>query len=251
MPLDNRTDYTWRDKANREYTPNYPYEIMTENIKRHQVFMLLIGMTWQPGSKYIELPDRKINIGSKYPVFSLQYTAGLKNVFGSDASFSKWKLGVSDDINLKLKGHFRYRLGIGGFIDTGSKVQVPDYNHFNGNISTLATEYLNSFQLLPIYQFSNTSRFYALAHIEHNFKGFLTNKIPGIQKLNLYLVAGGNGFYINGDKNYYEYFVGIDNIFKQLRVDFVQSYLDGKKWQNGIRIGFSKLSSGRRGDDWP
>lgn len=251
MPLDNRTDYTWRDKANRAYTPNYPYEIMNENIKRHQVFMLMFGMTWQPGSKYIELPDRKINIGSKYPVFSLQYSTGLKNIFGSDASFSKWKLGITDDINLKLKGKFRYRLGVGGFIDTGSNVQVPDYNHFNGNISTTATEYLNSFQLLPLYQFSNTSRFYALAHIEHNFNGFLTNKIPGIQKLNIYLVAGGNGFYINGNKNYYEYFIGIDNIFKQLRVDFVQSYLDGKKWQNGIRVGFSKLSTGRRGDDWP
>jgi hypothetical protein len=31
--LDNRTNYSWRDKANREYTPNYPFEIMTEKYK--------------------------------------------------------------------------------------------------------------------------------------------------------------------------------------------------------------------------
>jgi hypothetical protein len=129
-------------------------------------------------------------------------------------------------------------------------VQVPDYNHFNGNISTIVTEYLNSFQLLPIYQFSNISRFYALAHVEHNFKGFLTNKIPGFRKLNLYLVAGGNGFYINRKNNYYEVFAGFDNIFKQFRIDFVQSYLNGKPWQSGFRIGFSRIG-GRRGDDWP
>jgi hypothetical protein len=79
---------------------------------------------------------------------------------------------------------------------------------------------------------------------------FLTNKIPGVKKLNLYLIAGGNGFYVNSDKNYYEFFVGIDNIFKQIRVDFVQSYLHGKPWQNGIRIGLCRLG-GRRGDDWP
>ena len=250
MPLDNRTNYTWRDKPNREYTPNYPAELISENIKRHQVFTALIGITWQPGAKYIELPGRKINIGSKFPVFSAQYMQGFKNVLGSDESFSKWKLGITDNINFKLAGRFRYRLGFGGFIDTGSNVQVPDYNHFNGNTSKLATEYLNSFQLLPIYQFSNSSRFYALAHIEHNFNGFLTNKIPGIRKLNLYLVAGANGFYINGSKNYYEIFAGFDNIFKQLRIDFVQSYLNGKAWQSGIRIGF-RSASGRRGDDWP
>ena len=49
-------------------------------------------------------------------------------------------------------------------------------------------------------------------------------------------MAGGNGFYINGNKNYYEFFVGLDNIFKQIRIDFVQSYLDGKAWQHADEI---------------
>lgn len=248
-PLENITNYTWRDKADREYTPNYPNEIVYENIKPHKVFTLLLGVTWQPGARYIELPERKVNIGSKYPVFSLRYTRSINNFMGSDADFSKWKLAISDNINFKLSGSFRYRIGVGGFIDTG-KVQLPDYTHFNGNISSMATEYLNSFQLLPVYQFSNLSRFYMLAHVEHNFKGFLTNKIPGIKKLNLYLVAGANGFYINRNKNYYEYFIGIDNIFKQLRIDFVQSFKNGKAWQNGFRFGFSRLSRSHE-DDWP
>ncbi len=250
MPLDNTTDYTWRDKADRAYTPNYPNELISSNIKPHQVFMLMAGFTWQPGARYVEFPGRKVNIGSKYPVFSVSYTQGLKNILGSDESFSKWKLSITDNINFKLQGRFRYRIGIGGFIDTGRQVQAPDYDHFNGNISTLATEYLNSFQLLPLYQFSNVSRFYALAHVEHNFNGFLTNKIPGLKKMNLYLVAGANAFYINRNKNYYEVFAGFDNIFKQLRIDYVQSFLDGKPWQHAFRIGFSKLQV-RRGDDWP
>ena len=250
LPLDNRTDYTWRDKADRAYTPNYPFEIVNENIKRHQVFVTLIGLTWQPGAKYIELPDRKINIGSKHPVFSFTYIRNYSNLFGSDADFSKWKLTVRDDINMKLMGLFRYRLGMGGFLDN-DKVELPDYNHFNGNISSFATEYLNSFQLLPIYQFSNTSKFYALAHLEHNFKGFLTNKIPGIRKLNLYLVAGANGFYLNKTQTtYVELFAGIDNIFKQIRIDFVQTYGAGILRQSGFKIGLTRFT-GQRGDDWP
>ncbi len=249
MPLDNRTTYTWNNKAGKTYTPNYPYEVMTENIKRHQVFTTLLGIRWQPGTKYIELPERKISIGSKYPVFSLQYIRSIDGFLGSDEDFSKWRFNVSDNINLKLRGQLRYRIGMGGFFDT-SKVQLPDYNHFNGNISTFATEYLNSFQLLPIYQFSNKSKFYAQAHVEYNLKGFLTNKIPLFRKLNFYLVTGANGFYIDGNTNYYEWFIGLDNIFKQLRIDFVQSYQRGKQWQNGIRIGLSSFG-GQRGDDWP
>jgi Family of unknown function (DUF5686)/CarboxypepD_reg-like domain len=249
MPLDNRTDYTWNNKSDRAYTPNYPDELVNQNIKRHQAFTALIGLRWQPGTRYVELPDRKFSIGSKYPVFSLQYIKGIEGILGSDASFSKWKFNISDDINLKLRGHLRYRVGMGGFIDN-KKVDIPDYDHFNGNISTLAAEYLNSFQLLPIYQFSNTSKFYSLAHIEYNLKGFLTNKIPGVKKLNLYLVTGTNAFYIDNNRNYFEGFIGLDNIFKQIRVDFVQSWLDGKRWQNGIRIGLTGFM-GRRGDDWP
>lgn len=250
MPLDNRTNYTWRDKDERAYTPNYPAEIMNGNIERHQVFMIMAGFSWQPGARYIELPGRKINIGSKHPIFLFEYLQAFKGLGGSDERFNKWKLQMRDDINFRLKGKFRYRLGVGGFIDTGSNVQVPDYNHFNGNISTLATEYLNSFQLLPIYQFSNISRFYMLAHLEHNFNGFLTNKIPGIKKLNLYLVTAANGFYINHNKYYYELSAGFDNIFKQLRIDFVQSFVNGKAYQHAFRIGFSRLG-GNRGDDWP
>lgn len=247
-PLDNTTSYTWRDKPGREYSPNYPVEIIPENIRPHQVFFTLFGISWRPGTRYIELPGRKFSIGSKYPVFSLEYSHGFPVIFGSDADFSKWKFTVRDDLNMRLAGTLRYRMGLGGFL-RNEKVFLPDYNHFNGNISTFSSEYLNSFQLLPIYQFSNTAGFYALAHLEHNFEGMLTNKIPLIRKLNLYLVAGGNGFY-NRDNNYFELFAGFDNILKQFRVDFVQSFLNGKAWQHEFRIGLSRTGR-QRGDDWP
>lgn len=246
--LDNRTDYSWKRGTTKVYTPNYPNEIAVDNIQSHKIFYTFLELKWQPGTRYIELPERKINIGSKNPAFSMQLINGINKVLGSSADFAKWHFAVTDEMNLKLKGMFRYRLGMGGFLSR-KHVELPDYNHFNGNISELATEYLNSFQLLPIYQFSNTSTFYTLGHFEYNLKGFLTNKIPGIRKLNIYLVTGANGFYINGDKNYYEWFIGIDNIFKQLRIDFVQSYQKGKYWQNGIRIGLPKFKT-QHTDDW-
>src|SRR5207247_10732436 len=162
-------------------------------------------------SRYIELSDQKINVGSKWPVFNVEYIKGIDKIFGNDDDLSKWKFTMAHDINFRLKGQFRYRISIGGFIDT-SKVQVPDYQHFNGNTSTFATEYLNSFQLLPIYKYSNKARFYSLAHVEYHLNGFLTNKIPGLRKLNWYLVTGVYAFYIDKNTNFHEFLIGFEII---------------------------------------
>lgn len=248
-PLENTTDFKIKDHPDRQFTPNYPVELMNENIKRHQVFMTLVRMKWQPGAKYIELPDQVINLGSKWPVFTVEFIRAFDQVFGSDEEFSKWRFNMRDDWNFKLRGMLSYRIGIGGFFDT-SKVQVPDYQHFNANISTFASEYLNSFQVLPIYQYSNLESFYALAHIEYHFNGFLTNKIPGFKKLNWHLVAGFNTFYINKNKNYQEYMIGFENILKQFRVDVVRGSFKGQKPTYDFKIGWRR-PFGRIFDDWP
>ncbi|MEI9945195.1 MAG: DUF5686 family protein [Chitinophagaceae bacterium] len=132
------------------------------------------------------------------------------------------RFGISDNINLKLAGKFNYRLAIGGFINTDS-VSVQDYIHFNGNKYLLAAAYLNSFQLAPYYLYSNKEKFYSTAHAEYHLNGLLTNKIPGFRRLNWYLIGGANTFYVNNNNNYVEAFVGFENIFKIIRVDFVQA----------------------------
>jgi hypothetical protein len=113
--------------------------------------------------------------------------------------------------------------------------------HFNGNETFINLKYLNSFQLAPYYKYSNSEKFYALAHLEHHFNGLLTNKIPGFNKLKWNLVAGSNAFYVN-DQNYYvEVFGGIENIFKLLRIDFVTAWQPGAGNDFGVRLGFGGL----------
>lgn len=237
FPLENRTDYSWNSKTGRAFTPNYPTELINENFKRHQAMSLNFAMTWQPRAQYIEVPGQKINIGSKWPTMTLLYTRTFHNMFGSDVDYSKWRFSMTDIMNAKLYGLFNYRISFGGFIGN-QIVQVPDYQHFNGNISRIATPYLNSFQILPIYEFSNTSHFYALMHVEHHFNGFLTNKIPGFKKLNWYLVGGANAFHYS-KTDYMELFLGLENILKQLRIDYYWSFKDGKKFDTNFRLGIT------------
>jgi len=236
IPLDNTTNFVIfkRDSANQ--LPNYPYEKITAPFNRHQAFVASFDISIKPGQKYIQYPNRRMSLGSDYPTFSLHYSKGFNTIFGSDVNFDKWRLSISDDKNFKLAGLLKYKVGIGGFLNS-RKVFIQDYQHFNGNRSTRANEYVNSFQLAPYYANSTISSLYTYGHLEHHFNGLITNKIPFFKRLNWNLVAGGNAFYVNANSNYVELFGGLENILKLFRVDLVAAYTNGKKSLMAIRIG--------------
>jgi hypothetical protein len=243
LPLENTSNYSIVNRKDLVFTPNYPVELMSENFQRHQAFIGHIGMSWRPGTKYIEFPDRIVNIGSRYPTFTVTYWQGFHNVLGSDVDYSKWRFDINDNLNLKLGGNFRYRIATGGFIKRDS-VPVIDYTHFNGNQILATAEYLNGFQLLPYYKYSNTNRYYVEAHVEHHFNGLLTNKIPLFRNLNWYLVAGSNAFYADKDRQYIEVFAGLENLLKIARLDWVWGFDKNHQVLTGLRLGirgFGKL----------
>jgi len=243
IPLNNSTDFTFFKKDTINITPNYPYEKIPAQFTPHQAFLLSFDISFKPGQQYIEFPRNKVAIGSKYPTFSFNYTKGIENIFGSDVNFDKWRFTVNDDKNFKLAGQLKYKIGIGGFLNN-KKVFIQDYQHFNGNRSTRASEYVNSFQLAKYYANSAMNAFYSFGHLEHHFNGLFTNKIPLFRQLNWNLVGGSNAFYVNRNNNYVEVFAGLENILKILRVDFVAAYANGKKGLTGIRIGTGGVIGG-------
>ncbi len=240
IPIANTTDYSIVSIKGRSFTPNYPVEQLNAPFPRHQAVLTSIDLQFQPGQRFIEFPDRKISMGSNYPTLEAQYEKGWNGVLGSNVDFDKWQFSVWDQVNLKLRGLLHYRFSIGGFLNTRS-VYIQDYQHFNGNQTLFASEYLNSFQLAPYYANSTTAAFYATGHLEHHFNGFLTNKIPVFRRWNWNLVGGTNAFYVNSNNNYVEAFGGLENIFKLFRVDLVGSWLNGHYGQTGIRVGLDGL----------
>ena len=236
IPLENTSSYSLGDRKGVEFTPNYPFEIMAENFERHQALIANAGISWLPGTKYIEYPDRIVNVGSHYPLLTLSYWQGIHNWLNSDINYAKWRFDVQQSLNLNLGGNFRYKWALGGFIRRDS-VEVIDYTHFNGNQILASVEYLNGFQLLPYYKYSNKNRLYAEGHIEHHFNGLLTNKIPLFRAINWYLVTGANALYADSDKEYVEVFAGFENILKIARLDLVWGFDKDKVSTFGIRLG--------------
>ncbi|HBR53605.1 MAG TPA: hypothetical protein DEA82_05215, partial [Flavobacteriaceae bacterium] len=145
--------------------------------------------------------------------------------------FSQVSARLYQRVNTGNKGEFVYNLKGGTFLN-GDDISFVDYQHFNGNQTRIGTSgnYTNVFNLLPYYDLS-TNQSYFEGHFEHDFKGWILGKIPGVNQLNFNLVAGAHFLSINGNKPYSEFSVGIDNLgfgkFRFLRLDYVKSYYNG------------------------
>ncbi len=245
MPLENTTDYSFFNIGNHHFTPNYPVELTDMNIPHHQALVSSLNIEWIPGAKYIEFPNKKMYIGSKYPTITANITQGIYGVFSSDVDYTKWSLGVIDTINLKLAGKFDYHVTFGGFFNA-HKTYIPDYNQYLGNRGTFASDYLNTYLLMFYYQFSNTAPLYVSGHAEYHLNGLLSNKIPLFRKENWFFVVGANTLNISNSQYYYEGYFSIENIFKIGRIDFIQAYLSPGMYTSGVRISVNGLLDGPR-----
>jgi hypothetical protein len=130
-------------------------------------------------------------------------------------------------------GKTSFFVGAGKFLNANS-IYYPDYVQFSGNQILFANGGINSFLLLNYYQFS-TYKEYAEAHVEHNFSGFITNKIPLIRKLKLQEIVDFNYLATPELRNYYELGFGLQ--YLGFRAMYGTSFNSSSNIKNGIRLG--------------
>ena len=245
IPLENTTDFTWGKKDSEDFTDNLPEQLRAFGYQEHDAVVTRLGMSWQPGIRYVQYPNHKQPLSSRWPTFALQYEKGIPDILGSSVDWDKWKAAVSGNIPLRLFGSIDYSLSAAGFLNK-KWVGIPDLIHpFAGDDPgiTLASPYLRSFQLAPFYQYSNDADVYGEAHIEYNLKGLLSNKIPGLRQAKWYLIVGTNTFYASPESYFAEAFVSIDNlgfkIFRFFRLDFLRAWDAQGRTYSGIRLGIT------------
>ncbi|MCC9136375.1 DUF5686 and carboxypeptidase regulatory-like domain-containing protein [Pontibacter silvestris] len=238
MPLQNTTDFSFRKNSGSEgsrFTSNVPVnaELADASFTPHEALTANVNVSFKPGMRYISRPDQKINIGSKWPTFAFGYRAGIQ-ALGGDTKFNTAAFRISDYISVGLLGATNYSLTAGTFWGKEAMF-LPDYRHYNGNRTIFAGVY-TGFQLLDYYRYSTNNR-YLEGHMEHHFNGFLFNKVPLFRKLKWQEVVSLNYLNTIESKNYLELGLGIEHIFKVVRVDFVTSFQEGNKARTGIMIG--------------
>jgi len=246
-PLDNTEYYTFAGGGSHALTDNLPKlnPGVADNInwEKHDAALVKLSLSYKPGYTYIQLPDSRMPIGSRWPRFTLNYEKGIPDILNSKVDFDKWRFGIVQDVRLRLLGTFSYNVAAGGFLNN-KYVSIPDMMHLNGNevAAVPLGFYLNGFELAPYYLYSNIAPLYGELHLEYNLQGLLTNKIPLLRQAEWHAVVGTNTFFVSASDYYTEAFVGIDNIgvktIRGFRVDLVQSWDNYNHHNTAFRIGY-------------
>jgi len=232
--LFNTTDYVTLPKDDINYSTNNPIDdnvLNNELLATHEIFKSYLSANITFDQKYMTYPDGKYNLGSgKYPRLNVSIENGI-GINNSDLNFTQLSASLRQRITLGNKGETSYNLKGSTFIDADD-ILFADYQHFNGNQTRVGTSgsYTNVFNLLPYYELS-TNKSHFEGHLEHDFKGWILGKIPGVNQLNFNLVAGAHALTIDGKKPYTELSLGIDNLgigkYRLLRLDYVRSFYEG------------------------
>jgi hypothetical protein len=235
-PLDNTNTFSFFSTVKNAYTPNgveIP-AVADSNISRHNSIRIDLNFHIVFGQQYITRPDMRFRTGSKYPELYITYREAVPIKGVSDQNFIMLEAQLKGDIPLKILGTTFYRFGGGGF-PLAKAIDYPDYKSFSGNFLNLGGTDLLGFYLIQYYR-NTTDQYFAEAHIEHHFGGFLFNKIPGIRKLKLDEVVGFHFLYTPVRGAYYQVNAGLANILKIIRVDFVAGFDDNLIHQFGGRV---------------
>ncbi len=199
--------------------------------------------------KFITQHFRRGSLGSNYPEINLTYTKGLKidnGIFKSDFSYNKWKINIQHDFSDGRLGQLSYTLQAG---ITKGILPIVLLDVQKGNDTYYYSNY--SFNNMNRYEFVADK--YASLMLQQNFGAFPFNHIPAIKKLKWRSVVTfkgvigdmteankiANGFYdtnidyhftIPNKTPYMEAGVGVENIFKLLRIDAIWrlNYLQNK-----------------------
>ena len=119
---------------------------------------------------------RSASIRSKYPVFWLQYRAGLKGVLGGEYAFQRASLRISKVFYLGILGKTRTMAETGQVF---GQVSYQLLEIHRANQSYFFDEY--GFNQMNYLEFVSDK--YAMLHLNHDFGGLLLNRIPLVKKL--------------------------------------------------------------------
>jgi len=210
---------------------------------------------------FVQYDNDRVSLGTnKWPIFTLRYTHGFKDLFGGDFTYNKASINMRKDIKM-------------GFFGTSNISLTGEYNFSILPYPLLKVHIGNEsiFYTSAAYSLMNYSEFvsdrYASLRYDHHFEGFLLNRIPLMKKLKWRTLATANVLYgglreanqailpttdINGnpvdqpsyfnpDTPYIELGYGIENILKVIRIEAVHrlTYLDGADVDKfGMKISF-------------
>jgi hypothetical protein len=207
---------------------------------------------YAPGEKYMNTKQRRVKVNQDAPIFILSHTVGMKNFLGGDYNYNY----------TEATAYYRLWLNSWGKMELNLRAGIQ-WNQVPFVLLIMPEANLSFVSAPGTFSMVNNMEFlsdrYASFQMAWDMKGKIFNRVPLLRKLKLreyvgYKMMWGtltdkNSLYLPDEsyaldykKPYMEWAVGVHNIFKILRVEYVHrmNYTDlptAKK--HGIRFFFN------------
>jgi hypothetical protein len=246
--LYNNADWVFLKDDDHSYTSNNPLEPFNYSsapFETHTLYKAGLNATFNFGLKYKVYPGGKksvMNYG-EYPTVAVRYEKAFAGSI-KEYEYDFVAAGANYQTTFGNKGDFAISVKGGKFFNADG-IAFTDYKHFNANETHVNSGFTNisGFNLMPYYSLYTNDAYFE-SHIEHNFKGYIMNKIPVLNYLQWNLVVGYHTAATTDTKPYHEFTAGFDNIgignFRMLRIDYVRAYQGGFQ-TDGIMFGLKFL----------
>ena len=188
-----------------------------------------LNLHFESGQKFFRSKFKRVRLRNNNPAFDIKVTKSLKNILG--CKFNYWKINVTMKHFLQTNpiGFNRYSIEAGKIFGNAA---WPLLSVMNGNETYGLRK--DAFNMMNYYEFVADE--FVSFNTEQHFQGFFLNYIPLLRKLRLrevatFKVVTGRINKKNTDeimlpefmqslnKPYMEAGVGVENIFKVLRID--------------------------------
>lgn len=203
-----------------------------EQVEKITTTETFLKIRYAKNEEFLKGAFDRVSLGSRYPIIELKGTFGIKGLGGSQYEYQKLELDILQSPNLGILGKFYYHI-YGGYV-FGSAA-YPFLRVHEGSqsywLQSMAHNSMNFFEFI-------SDQFVGF-RFSHHFDGLIFDRIPLVKRLKWRFVVSGKSVYgsiserqLNqmllpeitkdfGNVPYAEGGVGIENIFKVLRVDGV------------------------------
>lgn len=247
--LSNKLTFSHRTIYPTEFIPFTPV-LGGNDLKSITNATFTLNTRWIKDERYVSGEFEKVSLGSNWPEVNFDITRSIKGFAGSDYDFWKLHLNYYHKFNVNPIGYARFILDAGKIF---GKVPYPLLQLHEGNETYAFDRY--AFNMMNYYEFASDQ--YVSLYYEHHFQGIFLNHFPILRRLKWREVATAK--YLIGSisnqnmqvlqfpaglgevsKPYMEVSVGVENIFKVIRVDALWrlTHLDNPNIQPfGVRVG--------------
>lgn len=245
--LVNHSTFYFYDPFDNDFTVNMPPVDNFDNklVKSHNASIFDIKLEYTPENYYRINDGVKRYSYSNYPTFSIHYYKGIKNLFDSDIDFDRLEVSINQGLNIRKLGQLHYTFTGGSFLNS-EQVYFADYKHFGTNTPFLIGASEGSlYRLIDYYDYSSSeSYFEAHARVEND--RIILKRLPILNKTLMREVVYFNYLATTGNKPYYEFGYGLNQIFLMFNVEIFAGFKGLTHEYTGLKIGIPFV--GRNGN---